>query len=400
MNKLLSKPQGSKLTSSATRWPNYMLMVFCLIFLAACGAPASQPPAVNAPTLSPTLHVEVPLNTEPSATSTATPIPTSEPVTSPTPLPTAVPSLKQLTNSGCCVEPFWSPDGSRLLYLDRPSTESPVGYWAVSLEGGTPKLYTERLGVYSNDMVLLAYPQKGETIVERLADGQKWTIPSGGRAVSFSADGSQLAWTGGETGPPFDTARRQVWISQVDGGQARSVFDMYGGGFAGWFPDGRLLVSGRLAGDERFSDLYAVSPQDGRIVLLARGDRLRSVSISPGGSWITYQSLFSSDPAANGLWVVNTSTGTARRLEQFGAHRWQDDGHLLVIPLDMTQPSHQVWQIEAETGKARPLTDPAVTNFKIANGDWSVSPDGRYIAFVSADDNNIWLLSLPNQMGN
>jgi Tol biopolymer transport system component len=54
-----------------------------------------------------------------------------------------------------------------------------------------------------------------------------------------------------------------------------------------------------------------------------------------------------------------------------------------------------VWQFEAQTGQSRPLTDPAATQLKIANGDWSVSPDGRQIAFVSANDNNIWLLSLP-----
>jgi Tol biopolymer transport system component len=44
----------------------------------------------------------------------------------------------------------------------------------------------------------------------------------------------------------------------------------------------------------------------------------------------------------------------------------------------------------------QPITDPSITSFKIANGDWSVSPDSQMIAFVSADDGNIWILELPN----
>ena len=334
--------------------------------------------------------------TLPAATSTDLPLPSATPDASPTPLPTTVPELRQLTAGGCCVEPFWSPDGDRVLFLDKPSANSPTGVWSVSTAGGSSELVTERLGIYSNDMTLLAYPQNGQTIVERLADGQTWTIPSGGRAVAFSTDKTQLAWTAGQSGPPFDSARRQVWVSQVDGSQAKAVIDVYSGGFSGWFPDGRLLVSGRLAADETSSSLYAVSPADGRIVLLASGGRLRSTSISPGGSWVSYLSTLSSDPASNGLWLVSSTSGEARRVEQFGASRWQDDGHLLLVPLNLKQTYHQVWQIEAQSGLARPLTDPAVTRLKIANGDWSVSPDGRQVAYVSASDHNIWLLSLPD----
>jgi Tol biopolymer transport system component len=42
------------------------------------------------------------------------------------------------------------------------------------------------------------------------------------------------------------------------------------------------------------------------------------------------------------------------------------------------------------------VTDPAITPFKVANGDWTVSPDGRYVAFVESRDHNIWLLALPD----
>jgi Tol biopolymer transport system component len=46
------------------------------------------------------------------------------------------------------------------------------------------------------------------------------------------------------------------------------------------------------------------------------------------------------------------------------------------------------------SGASRPLTDPTVTSLKIANNDWAVSPDGRYVVFVNAADHNLWLLDL------
>lgn len=388
--------QGAKFIRLLS-WNYYFaLIVLSLVFFTACGAPAGQAPTPQAVTPTALVQTEDLPATLPAATSTNPPLPTVTRDASPTPPPTAAPALRQLTTGGCCVEPFWAPDGGRVLFLDKPSADSPAGLWGVNVMGGSPELVTERLGIYSNDMALLAYPQGGQTTVERLADGQTWTIPSGGRAVAFSPDGTQLAWTAGQTGPPFDSARRQMWVSQADGSQAKAVIDVYGGGFAGWFPDGRLLVSGRLAADETYSGLYAVSPNDGRILLLASGGRLRSASISPGGSWVSYLSTLSSDPASNGLWLVSSTSGEARQVEHFGAPRWQDDAHLLLIPLDLNQALHQVWQIDAQSGQARSLTEPAITPFKVANGDWSVSPDGRQIAFVSASDHNIWLLSLPD----
>jgi hypothetical protein len=32
---------------------------------------------------------------------------------------------------------------------------------------------------------------------------------------------------------------------------------------------------------------------------------------------------------------------------------------------------------------------------KVANGDWSISPDGGRVVFISALDRNIWVLDLP-----
>jgi Tol biopolymer transport system component len=241
---------------------------------------------------------------------------------------------------------------------------------------------------------LLAYPQGGQTVVERRSDGQRWTIPNEGRAISFSPDGASVAWTAGDPGPPFDTPLREIWISGFDGSDPRQAAEVTGGSFSGWFPDGRILVSGRMDPADPVPGLWAVSLQDGSYTRLASGERLRGISISPGGSWLAYQRVFDPDPAQNGIWLVDTRSGQTHKLEMFGGYRWQDDQHLMIIPLDITQPQHRLWQAEAATGAVTALTDPAALPFKVANGDWTVSPDGNRIAFVSAGDYNIWLIDL------
>jgi Tol biopolymer transport system component len=74
------------------------------------------------------------------------------------------------------------------------------------------------------------------------------------------------------------------------------------------------------------------------------------------------------------------------------------DGPLgFTIPFRPKAVSHELWELDVNTGETRHLTDPDVIPFKIANGDWTVSPDGRHVAFVESRDRNIWLLTLMDQ---
>lgn len=343
------------------------------------------------------------LPTEPASLHTpiaAAPTSTSTPTPTPAPTPTQAPRLLQLTTGGCCLSPFWNSDSTAVLFIDKPSSEAPAGIWAVGMDGGNPALVTERMGIISPDMQILAYPEGDQTYVERLSTGEKWQIPSKGRSISFSPDGAWVAWTGGSSGPPFDTARREVWISRIDGTEARLVREVTGGGFDGWTPDSRMVITGQENGTtvvwltkEGNGELEKLC--DGSIFEMVRAERLRGVSLSPGGSWLAYQVTFSSVPEDNGLWVINTSTLERRKLPVFGAFRWRDDDSLLVVPLELGQDWHRLVQVEASTGDAIDLAVPGAANFKIANGEWSVSPDGTKVAFISAFDKNIWVLLLP-----
>ncbi len=381
------------------------------LILSGCSQGAAAPPAEQTstarPQAAPSLAAgaagpEKPLPSAPGP-SPAPPetrvIPQAAP--SPSPSPTVrAPILRQLTQGGCCVQPFWSPDSQQVLYIDRPTPSAPIGIWSVPAAGGAPTLWSERLGLYSPDLSLRAYPAGGQTRIERLADGQTWTIANGGRAVSFSPDNAQVAWTGGQSGPPFDTAVRQVWVSPIEGGPARQVFAGPGVGFAGWLPGGRLLVTTRLAAPESGQAISVLTPaeapgQPPGLQEMVRGERLRSLSLSPGGDWLAYVVSFTNDLADSGLWLVELASGQRRKVEPFGAYRWRDAGHLLLVPLEPGAPANRVLQVEASGGAVVPLLDPLQTPFKIANGDWSVSPDGRYMVFVSAHDQNLWLIELP-----
>jgi Tol biopolymer transport system component len=293
------------------------------------------------------------------------------------------------------VQPFWSPDGSQVWFIDRPSESSPSGIWGVSASGGEPQFITDRVGVSSPDGSLVAYPKGGQTFVERIG-GERWVIANAaGRAISFSPDSRSILWQAASSSENFDRRSVEVWMANVDGSEARVAARLIGGGVSGWFHDGqRLLVSGRESlNDDPF--LAALNLADGSLTIIAHGARLRGGTLSPEGGWVAYQITFSGDPAQDGLWVARTDGDEARRLEVFGAYRWRSEGKLLVIPLDANAASHRLLEIDVASGAVSALTDPALTPFRVAGGDWSPSLDGNQVVFVSADDHNLWVMDLP-----
>jgi len=383
---------------------------------AACSAAGSSLPESTAPdaaaqtpaaAAAPTPSVQPGPEASPSARGQPGSVPGALPPPQTTSIPIAAaptpstepPRLRRLTEGGCCSGAFWSPDSGAALYLDRPGPEQPAGIWQAAIDGGEPALLTDRLGIYSADMQLRAFPERGNTVVERLADGQRWIIPSGGRAVNFSPGGRRLAWNTGQSGVLQNAAQRTVWISRTNGSEARQATTVTGGGFAGWLTDNALLVSGRPLGSSNIQALWRLDiPEDGAAlgepVELTRAERLRNLVISPDGSWAVYLPSFTADPAQDGLWLLDTASGQRRKLEVFGAYRWRDAGRLVIIPLEPGSAAQRVIQIEAASGITTELIDPAQTTFKIANGEWSISPDGGKLLFRSAEDDNLWVLAL------
>ncbi len=322
----------------------------------------------------------------------------------PSPLPiTATPAreaLRRLTSGGCCTRPFWSPDSRRVLFVDRPDSNHPAAVWGVALDqpGKTPEVFTDRIGYFSAGMEYVAYPENGQTVIERRADGQRWTVDNGGWRVVFSPDSRRIAWqVVSQQDVPVTEQTAEIWVANVDGSNARRLVPasgdgapLLGGGLAGWLSGDRLLLTGRRSKEEADAALFALSAGDGGEAELARAERFLGIAISPGGSWIVYAVALDADRGRDGVWVVRPDGSGRRRLDFFAGYQWRDASHLVYAPLRASAADgHEFWDVDAASGAKRRLTGPAA-RFTIAQGDWAVSPDGRQVVFVNAQDHNLW----------
>jgi hypothetical protein len=331
-----------------------------------------------------------------------TPAPTDTPTPAPTPTvtPTPTPVLRRLIGGGCCTQPFWSPDSRHVLFIDRPNSASPLGIWGVDVTAAapTPELFTERIAFYTDDMAYIIETKEETTVIENASDGTRWEIPAAaGQRVEVSPGRERVAWELTNHDIAFELRKTQVWVADFDGSNAQKVATLNRGGMGGWVTDDALLLSGRDSLELPEQSIFILSLTDGSTVELVRGDRIRSGVLSPGGEWFAYYVAFDEDPEENGTWLVRVD-GTKRQQlprEMFGAYKWRDSNRLLIIPFRPDAQFHELWEVDAETLESRRLTDPESTPFKIANADWTVSPDGKHVAFVESADRNIWLLTLP-----
>ena len=309
----------------------------------------------------------------------------------------------QLTRSGCCVQPFFSNDGARVLFLDRPAQSLPVGIYGVRVDQplAVPQLVTERLGPFSRDLQYSASLQNGRTVVERGgAEPARWVIDNDGRSVSFGPNNARIVWSVNSTNAGnFDRRRTDVWTAAVDGSGARKVVTRYGGGVAAWMPDGeRVLLAGRLKPTDALSTVSVLDLRDGTSKDLFTVDRWRAALLSPDGRRLVYYVAGAREPGKGGTFVVdlNAPTPTPQRLEFFGAYRWRDAARLLYVPLAPGAPSNELWQYDATTGRSEQLIAASPDSpFRIANGDWDVSPDGRRLVYMNARDRALWLADVP-----
>jgi hypothetical protein len=308
---------------------------------------------------------------------------------------------QQVTFGDCCTQLFWNEEASQVRFVDQPGPDQPLGVWGVDVTQpkAGPRLVSERLGIYSPDGSLLAYPDrdKGLAIIERLADGQRWEIDTQEHRVSFTPDSQGLIWTAYDEDEPGDTREETMWLADVDGGNARTVFDERRTDFIGWLSNDQLLMSRGFAGTSD-AELFTLSLKDGAQTTLMEGPGRRGLALSPDQRYLVYYVSFEPDAGLNGVWLVDLETPTRppQKLPFFGTYRWRDNQRLIYVPFDPNNTSHDFYQYDVRTGQTRPLF-PEGTNLTIANNDWDVSPDGRKIALVAAKGtqlDGIWVIDI------
>lgn len=327
--------------------------------------------------------------------------PTPGPQQTPSPLPVATADgweLTVLTRGGCCPGAFWSADSQEVRFLARPEPTQPASIYGVSRTGGSAKLVRRDPAFFSPDGAYTMTISGEDVVIDRAADQSRWTIMTGGRGVVFSHAMRSVAWTeSSDAYANLNLIQRTIWVVDLDSGQRSKIVTVVGGGFLGWTSDdSAILVSGGLV-TGGLRGVWRVGVSDGTPEMLFAANEVQGALVSPRGGWLAFFVAFESQPDRNGLWILRTRDGAAHRLDLFGSYRWRMEGRLLIIPLELNEGGDGLWQYDSAEGSLVKLFDPGAVPFKVANNDWSVSPDGAYIAFRSAADLNIWTLALPRQ---
>jgi dipeptidyl aminopeptidase/acylaminoacyl peptidase len=274
--------------------------------------------------------------------------------------------LHELVTDGATAQVVlaWSPDGSRLLYLDDRTIylSDPDGHERAAVETGcgpTPPATRCQIGwdlAVSMDGTKLAFvrqPTEDASVIGTsiatvdLATGRlaelSSTLSAGTFRPGWSPDGTQIVFLRFGTkddGGPLPRIRDAVLVVDADGGNLRQIspttLDAVS---ASWSPDGGRIVfeSPTGGGVQDTGDIYTVRPDGSGLRRLTSGDRTTSpswtvdgrilftrVAVSPGGApgWWTmdadgsHQTLLMS-PSAIGL-PPDALQGSNPRLQPLG----------------------------------------------------------------------------------
>jgi Peptidase family M23 len=301
---------------------------------------------------------------------------------------------RAISSAGCCVAPFWSADSSRVMYLDKPSAASPAALYSIDANNPSDSRREFSSVVRLSASEKFAVLNGSTTRIERLATGERVSVPAS--SVSFSPNEQQIAWTVSSDGGRFDTQRTTIFVANLQIAprlvlsQTRAVAVLYGGGLSGWLNEQTLVLNGKSKAGTRDRALMTLDLKNKNLKTYSSALNFRGITIGPGGRFVIYYVAFDSQ-ARNGLFVLDTSSGTTRRLPWFGSYRFRDANRLVFIPMQNAK-THSVLEWDLRTNTQRSLVNLAA---QVAVDDWQIAPNGSSMVFVSAANRALQVVDLP-----
>lgn len=254
--------------------------------------------------------------------------------------------------------PQLSPDGSKFIYalhrVDQKTEKKYSNLWIVDTADGSSRQFTS--GDQSD-----ANP--------------KWSPD--GKTIAFTSNRSS------ETQP-------QIYLIGIDGGEAQVLTDLKGTiASYNWSPDGKSLVM-----QFRKMDPEAIEREEDEVK-----KKLGVVSRHYDRIFYKYDGQGYLPKEQFHIWTVDATTGEAQQLTDDPVYSelepvWTPDGESIVFRSnrqpdpDMDHQNFDIFVIPRSGGDMRELNTPAGMKALL-----SISPDGKWAAFVGPRDKNAWYMN-------
>jgi serine/threonine protein kinase/Tol biopolymer transport system component len=323
-----------------------------------------------------------------------------------------------------------TPDANFVYYVTAKQNAPVQELYQISVLGGTPKKITTDVDspvTFSPDGKRFAFtrgePNKGEmSLLIANADGTgekriaARKTPAFYEIPAWSPDGTIIACSAGDS---FVGKVMSVVAVNPDNGAEKPMTaeKWLGVGTLSWLPDGSGLVMIAADQESRLSQLWHVSYPDGAtkrltndlnnyvgVSIAGQSDSLVTVRYDQSSYVWVMQSANAPPPGAPNSKGFALDASQARQITSGGAKyyscAWTPDGRI-VYAADASG-TRDLWIMDQDGSHQKQLTSDAGSNFQP-----EVSPDGRYIVFVSdrnSGKQNIWRMdsdgSHPTQLTN
>jgi Tol biopolymer transport system component len=341
------------------------------------------------------------------------------------------------TDSGLSNAPALSPDGKLVAYSSDRGLAGERDLYIKQVAGGQPI----RLTLDGQNNTSPDFSPDGSEIVfhSNRNGGGIYEIPAFGGEVRllareglnprFSPDGAQVAyWIGDENVANTVPGSGTVWVVPTAGGRPQQVGPNFTAArYPIWSPDGKhLLIIGYTspkAYESSGIDWWLVSTNDGRAVRTGAYDALVRAGFHPRGfadhpftpyatvpipsCWLANPSrvIFSTESGDTGdLWEAGLSVDTGKMSGEFrrltvGAGNEVEPTCVAGDSLAFTnlEMRRDIWSLPFDLRQGRPTgVLERITQSPASREHASLSSDGRYVAFASAQSGapNIWLRDL------